>query len=428
MQDLISNILRGSVTAVMNVLLLFTLTKSKYGRTSTIVAAALVFLADICSTLYLYLYADLTTVSHVNLLTIIVLGIFLKPLSKTSIMQWAFNYLTTMNIMMMIVIVSFQFGMLLPFIPHIHTLSRLVLYLLVIFLFNRYLLPLYRSAADNWPIFSVLVICLFLILSYPFYATTDIIVTLQIYRWPLLLLVALAVAAYGTIFYSLKRYSAVHALETENLSMQYEKKLLSQAASTMVQKLDLMDKVVYQNNLASHDRRHVYGMLLQLLQQGETQEAIGCLQVQLATKQPATKAYCENKAVNAVTSYYAEMAEQQGIQTTISLSVPAQLPFDSLEFALVIANLLENAIEGTLSIQEDRKKCITFHCFQKGRILLEITNPCRKNIVLDATGLPISNQEGHGIGTKSVVAFATKYHAELIYSIDQGLFTVQLFI
>jgi hypothetical protein len=426
--DLLNNLLRGSVTAVMNALLLFTLTKSKYGRNGTIAAAVIMFIADISSTMYLYFNADLTAVSHANLFTIIVLGLCLKPLSRSSIMQWMFSYLTTMNIMMMIVILSFQIGMLMPFIPHIHSLSRLVLFLMVIFLFHRYLLPLYRSAADNWPLFSVLVLCLALMLSYPFYATNDIIVTLQNYSQPLLLLIILTIAAYGTIFYSLKRLNAIHALETENLSIQYEKTLLSQAASTMAQRLELMDKVAEQNNLDSHDRRHVYGMLLQLLQQGETQEAMRCLELQLATKGPASKVYCDNKAVNAVTSYYAQMAEQNGIHTTINLNVPAQLPFDSLELALVIANLFENAIQGVLRIKNCRERVVQLSCTHKSRLIVQVVNPCTDDTMLDADGLPATKEEGHGIGTKSIVAFAASYNAELLYSIQDGSFRVQLLV
>jgi PleD family two-component response regulator len=41
-------------------------------------------------------------------------------------------------------------------------------------------------------------------------------------RWPLLLLVALSVAAYGTVFYALKKVTAMNALETENLEIQKE--------------------------------------------------------------------------------------------------------------------------------------------------------------------------------------------------------------
>jgi hypothetical protein len=57
-----------------------------------------------------------------------------------------------------------------------------------------------------------------------------------------------------------------------------------------------------------------------------------------------------------------------------------------------------------------------------------MSNPSPEHTTLDHKGLPFSSQNDHGLGTKSVVAFANKYHAELLYSIKQNLFTVRLLI
>jgi signal transduction histidine kinase len=427
MQELISNVFRGSVTSLMNVLLLFTLTKSK-GRGSTALAAVIVFLTDFTITFYLYLHSNLTTVSRANLIMFIVLGICLKPLSKDNGMQWAFNYLTTLNIMMGIVILSFHLGRLFPHPHYANTAIRLVLYLLVILLFHHRLLPLYQSASLNWPIFSVLVFCIFLILSYYFYVPTDIQHTLVSAKTPLLLLVLLITAAYGTVFYSLKRFSAMHALETENLNMQHERGLLSQAATIMADRLEFMDKVAQQNSLATHDRRHFNSMLLNLLDQGELEEARTYLKQQLAQANPQTRVYCQNKAVNAAICYYIAKAEASGVSVETTLDIPIQLPFDSVELALVVSNLLENAIQAVQLLPQDQARTIHFTCRHKGRLLLEMSNPCPEHTTLDHKGLPFSSQNDHGLGTKSVVAFANKYHAELLYSIKQNLFTVRLLI
>ena len=427
MQDLISNVLRGSVTSLMNVLLLFTLTKSK-GRGSTALAALIVFLTDFTTTFYLYLYSDLTTVSRANLIMFIVLGICLKPLSKENAMQWAFNYLTTLNIMMSIVILSFHLCGFFPHPSYANTAIRLVLYLLVILLFQHRLLPLYQSASMNWPIFSALIFCIFLSLSYYFYATADIQQTLVSAREPLLLLVLLITAAYGTVFYSLKRFSAMHALETENLNMQHERGLLSQAATIMADRLEFMDKVAQQNSLATHDRRHFNSMLLHLLDQGELEEARTYLKQQLAHTIPQTRVYCQNKAVNAAIGYYIAKAEASSVPVETNLDIPTQLPFDSVELALVVSNLLENAIQAVSHLPQGHARFIHFTCRQKGRLLLEMSNPCPEHTILDNNGLPFSAQSGHGLGTRSVVAFANKYHAELLYSIRDNLFTVRLLI
>lgn len=230
MNDLISNILRGSVSTVMYIMLLLTLTKSKLSRKTTILIATLAFVISMASTVWFYVNGDLTALSRFTLVLFIVVGLVLKPLTRLNTMQWCFTFLTTINIAMMVIILSFHLGKLFPEPQYANTILRLVLYLIVIFLFQRFLLPSYQSAVDNWPIFSSLMICIFLNLSYYFYATDDIQNTLTTHKWPLLLLVALSLTAYGTVFHSLKRFMAIHALEMENLKIQQETERLHEAA------------------------------------------------------------------------------------------------------------------------------------------------------------------------------------------------------
>ena len=430
MNDLISNILRGSVTSIMNVLLLFTLTKTnlKISRSSTIIIATSVFVINIASTLWFYVYGDLTALSRFNIVMFVVVGLLFKPLTKVSFMQWSFNFITTINIMMMIIILSFHLGRLFPEPQYANTILRLGLYLLVIFLFQKFLLPLYRSVVNNWPIFSVLVVCIFLNLSYYFYFTDDIMNTLIAFKWPLYLLVTLTLAAYGTVFYSLKKFTAMYALETENLKIQNDTGLLYQAASTMTKKLQLMDEVAHQHSLASHDRRHFNSMILELLEQGEIGEAATCLRKQNEIRFPASRIYCENKAINAATSYYADMAEQRGIHIKINLTIPMNLTVDSMELALVVSNLLENAIQGVALLPEGQEKYIHFTCLQVGRLLLEISNPCAETVTLDKDGFPFTTHSEHGIGTRSIIAFAKTHDAELLYHVENNLFRVRLLV
>lgn len=234
MNDLAINILRGSVSSVMNIILLFTLTRSEFNRKSTtIVVAIFVLVVNIGSTLWFYMYGDLTALSRFNLLVFIVIGLALKPFTKLNFMQWGFTFFTIINISMMIIILSFHLSRSFPIPHYANTAIRLVLYIIVIFLFQRYLLTLYQSIVNNWSVFSVLVICIFLNLSYHFYVTDDIQNTLTMNKWPLLLLVTLSLTAYGTIFYSLKRFAAMYALEAENTKIQEESGRLHQVATQL---------------------------------------------------------------------------------------------------------------------------------------------------------------------------------------------------
>ena len=233
MNDLIENILRGSVSSVMYVILLFTLTKVRFGRRVTVIVATVTFVINTISTLWFYVYGDLTGLSRFTIVLFIVVGLVLKPLTRQTFMQWCFTFLTTINIAMMIIILSFHVGRLFPQPQYANTVFRLLLYILVIFLFERYLLTFYHLIVENWPVFSVLMLAIFPNLSFFSYATDDIKTTLAMYRTPLLLLVTLSVAAYGTVFYSLKKIMSMYELEKENLKIQEESGRLQEVSKQL---------------------------------------------------------------------------------------------------------------------------------------------------------------------------------------------------
>lgn len=429
MHELIHNILRGSVSTVMYVLLLFTLTKSRFGPKTPFVIAACVFVINMSSTLWFYLYADLTSLSRFTILLFLFIGLALKHFTRLNFFQWSFTFLTTINIAMMIIIISFHAGKLFPDPQIANTLIRFFLYLIVIILFKKVLNTSYQSVVNNWAAFSFLIVAVFINLSYYFYATEDIQITLSMYKAPLLLLVFLCLAAYGTVFFSLRRFAAMYALEAENLTIKSEARLLHQAASTMAERLQLMENISHQHTIDAHDRRHFNNMLLELLEREETKEAEELLRKQNAVKPLHIKNYCENKAVNAVVGYYADLADRKGISTTINLTLEETLTdIDSMELALVVSNLFENAINGVMLLDDQQEKYIHLTCLQSGRLVLEILNPCLESVILDTQGFPVTNQEHHGFGTASIRAFCNKYEAELMYQVMNGLFRVRILL
>ena len=138
--------------------------------------------------------------------------------------------------------------------------------------------------------------------------------------------------------------------------------------------------------------------------------------------------YCENPAVNAAVSYYVNLAEQAEITTEIALDIPANLNVDTLELSMVVSNLLENAIQACSKLYTNQSRHIQFKCVNVGRLLMEMENPCAEDVALDESGYPVASEVGHGMGSKSVIAFAKKYEGELIYKVENGTFRVRLLV
>ena len=49
--------------------------------------------------------------------------------------------------------------------------------------------------------------------------------------------------------------------------------------------------------------------------------------------------------------------------------------------------------------------------------MIEISTPYEGKVVLDERGFPLTNRPGHGIGTRSIMAFAEKYDALCLSSL-----------
>ncbi|HIY73062.1 MAG TPA: ATP-binding protein [Candidatus Intestinimonas merdavium] len=98
---------------------------------------------------------------------------------------------------------------------------------------------------------------------------------------------------------------------------------------------------------------------------------------------------------------------------------------DEGELAIVLANALENAIHANLALPRDQRE---IRCKMVGTpgVMLELSNPCAGNIAFDSGGLPVSRQEGHGLGVQSISAFCRKNGAVCQFDLTDGWFRLRL--
>lgn len=428
MSAIFPDLLRAFITDIMLVALLCTMATPKYkNKWVYSIATALILTLNIGFNSYFYLSDNYTAVFYVDFAMLIVIGIVLKPLFSDKIMQWCFSYITMLNIYVAVVFLSYIFSDFLPSSIYGNAYLRLILFSVIVFIFHKRVSKLYRKVLDYWHIYMLPILALFLCFLGYFFGG-DIEEMLVSNYVQLLLLVLLTCAVYMAIIRSLKTITEQYDMREENRKIQAEQEYLLLAANSMSQRLKLMDEASQQNNRTAHDRRHFNNMLLELLKQNNTAEAVALLKNQNQVTPKISRVYCENPLVNAAVSHYVAIAEWAGITTHIELDIPNQLTVDAAELAMVVSNLIENAILGCEKLPKNQEKCISFICCNLGRLILEMNNPCTDDTALDEEGYPITHQEGHGIGSKSVLAFSKKYDGELIYKIENGNFRVRLIL
>ena len=129
--------------------------------------------------------------------------------------------------------------------------------------------------------------------------------------------------------------------------------------------------------------------------------------------------------MDAVLVNAAMQAEKMNIDMEMKIGLPNELPVDVFELSIVFANALENAIQAAKKLPEDQRH-ITCKSVMSPRFLIEISNSYAGEIIFDQLGVPITDKPGHGIGTRSIVAFAEKYNALYRFQAENGWFKLQI--
>ena len=135
------------------------------------------------------------------------------------------------------------------------------------------------------------------------------------------------------------------------------------------------------------------------------------------------RVYCNNYALNAILSFYADKAESAGIQ--FELSDHPVIPETKL--CVLLGNLLENALDACqtgCSGSKNTPPFIRLSAVQTGTSTLSITtdntsafSPTWMNEKLVST-----KPAGSGIGTESIRMIAEQYHGDARFEWRDGVF------
>lgn len=177
-----------------------------------------------------------------------------------------------------------------------------------------------------------------------------------------------------------------------------------------------------------HDMRHEMAVITELYRAGKTDEAETVYaNWQNTLKKAAPVDFCAEPILNAVFARFARRAQEKNIRLYIHSNIPNEVPVNTIKLSVMISNALENALTATDKIKAEDKRIIRVQLIKNGdKIGLEIVNPCVEPVQLDAKGLPIAHEVGHGIGVRSIAAFANENGYMLDFDNNDGKFVMWL--
>lgn len=237
----------------------------------------------------------------------------------------------------------------------------------------------------------------------------------------LLLLLLSALALIFRVIYDLIRESE----RNEQIT------LVKSYADALEDTLEMESVHEEETRILRHDMKHILDLIEHYNREGRTYEISKlCADVTRDIDNTKDVRYCENSAVNAIINKYAVMASESGIEFTCRANVKNDPPFEAYEIAVVIANMLSNALRETSKcFDEDKVVDFTIDTLWD-KIIIESINTFEGKLKVDKkTGLPLSKRgSGHGFGMKSIKAFADYYGGLFDFGVENKKFYIRVMI
>lgn len=233
----------------------------------------------------------------------------------------------------------------------------------------------------------------------------------------------------GAIFYA--AYHIFSALKNQ-YNDQADFELLKEQMHSFQQQLQTADETAEKLNIFRHDMRHYMQILTAAIDSNNSLAATDILASMGNTldldEKRKLRNYTGNLMIDSVLFHYDTITQAEDICFSVNFTLCTALETNTLQLSVVLANILENAVNSCREIPVDKTREIKVTGVQRNeQYFLAIENTVIGQILFDPkTHIPISTEKGHGYGTRSIAAFAKENHALLDFYTEGNRFKVQL--
>ena len=300
--------------------------------------------------------------------------------------------------------------------------ARLILCPLLAWIIYRWVRPLYRELQKNvtkgWYVFAAIALIFYIVLSLSMSVPT--MITERLNQLPaLILLLILMPAVYIQIFRTLCHQQKLHEMTEED-------NILRLQVLGMTSRIEELAAADEKFRTERHDFRHQLQVIAGLAEQGEYDRLRQVIRDYTDTvRESAVRRYCSNPVIDTVLASYLQKAEDRGIQVCTAISFPETLPVNDTELATVFSNAIENAINACESVEPD-KRMIEVKVLTSPRFMLQISNSYTGTVEFNENGIPVSREDGHGFGTRSIAAFCNKNNAFYEFKTTEEKFQLRI--
>ena len=300
--------------------------------------------------------------------------------------------------------------------------SRLILFPLLEWFVYKQLRPTFLSVQQHtkkgWYTFAAVGAIFYVVLLLAM--TTPTLITERPEELPaFIMLLILMPVLYLNIFFTLRSQQKIYEVNEQD-------NLLRVQVSNMTTRIEELNAAEERSKIDRHDFRHKMRTIVKLIRDKRYEELDAIANsYDKEASESAVKRYCSFAAIDAVLASYIKRAENRNIKVNMGLTFPNPLPLSEAELATVFANAIENAINACEKIDES-KRHIEIQVIKSPRFMIQISNSFNGKVEFDRNGIPVSHTPGHGIGTRSIVAFCEKHKAFYEFKADDQRFSLRI--
>nr|WP_307990614.1 GHKL domain-containing protein [uncultured Niameybacter sp.] len=181
-----------------------------------------------------------------------------------------------------------------------------------------------------------------------------------------------------------------------------------------------------------HDLLNHYSVIEYLVKADEKERCLAYMKKLLGTVQAIATYYkTGNPIADAIVNQKIYWSKQYGIAYDLKIDVPEKMVLSSEDFATILFNLFDNAIEATKEVEEERRKIKVMIYTYQNKLLISFSNPVISNPIMENGELrrrKKENSEEHGHGMKNIEYAAKKYNGYIQYTCKNQTFNIEVLV
>ena len=300
-----------------------------------------------------------------------------------------------------------------------------IMYLPIWLIVYKYLRPSFlymmRNTDKGWFGFCVIPLSYCAILFYTSKYNLNTVISERAVVFAGLVFV-LALAAYILILRFFKQ-------TREQLTLQNEQNISRMQLAAAQVHLEALQESQEKTIIYRHDMRHHLNLINAYLadnNQAAAQEYI--TEIEETIESTAVEKYCRNYTVNLILCSYIEKASNEQIIVASQVDLPEKNAVSDMDLCVIFANAIENAVHACQRIPSVNDRTIKIVCKTKNdKLFIQITNSYQGTVTF-VDDMPVSTEENHGFGTKSIAAVAHKYDGVYSFTAEDGVFKTSIIL